>query len=569
MNLEEMSKEELIDYINNLDENNNGKYSLRWDNEKEPETIVEECNKKIPVLKEIESKMVDNGGENNILIEGDNWHALSCLNYTHAGEINVIYIDPPYNTGNQDFVYNDKYVDSEDGYRHSKWLNFLHKRLKIARDLLSNSGSIFISIDDNEQAQLKLLCDKVFDEKNYIGTFVINATPNGRDYGMIAKQHEYCLCYAKDKSQVYSRKIKDKEKKFKYQDDLGGFNIHPLYNSNVAFTPENRPNLYYPFYVDPKNKIGDDFYEISLEKKDGYVEVFPPISVKGDAQFVWRWGKEKSKQNINKEILGYKVGEEFRIVQKMRHSEKLIRSLLLDKEFSTRKGTEELEKILGKKTFPYPKPTALIKRLIESSCPEGGIVLDFFAGTGTTGQAVLELNKEDGFDRRFILCTNNENNICNESTFPRLKTVITGYREDGSKYSDGLEGTLKYYKTEFVENNVTKDQLFYDMTEECIPMLCIKEDTFDEIEKNDEYVIYTNKEKDKYTCVYFDSMNRKYDEFMNKLKDIQARKIIYIFTLGNMIEDQELDEVKNYKIEAIPQKIYNLYKKLVKKSKEE
>ena len=568
MNFEEMSREELLEYIKSINESNNGKYGLIWDKEKEPERIVEECNKFIPVLKEVEEKKIENNGENNILIEGDNIHALQVLNYTHHESIDVIYIDPPYNTGNKDFIYNDNFVEQEDGYRHSKWLNFMSKRLKIARELLKDTGSVFISIDDNEYAQLKLLCDSIFNINNYIGTFIINAAPNGRDYGAMAKQHEYCLFYAKNINQVYSKKIKDLDKKFTYKDENGGFNIHPLYNSNVAFTPENRPNLYYPFFVNPDKKNEDNFYEISLKKETGYIEVFPPISVKGDAQFVWRWGKEKATMNLNKEIVGYKVGDEFRIVQKMRHSEKLIRSLLMDTKYSTRRGTAELEQILGEKTFSYPKPKELIKTLIEASCPEEGIVLDFFAGTGTTGQAVLELNEEDNYGRKFILCTNNENNICDGITYPRLKTVISGNRIDGSSYSKGLIGTLRFYRTEFVDNKGTKDQIYYDLTEKCIPMLCIKEDTYNEKERNDQYSIYTNKENDKYTCVYFDTIGNKYEEFIGKVKAIKEKKVLYIFTLGNKIEEPRLMEIKNYTIEPIPQRIYDLYKRLAKTSKE-
>ena len=180
MNFEEMSKEELIEYIKNINETNNGKYGLLWDKEKEPEKIIEECNKNIPILKEIENKKIENEGENNILIEGDNFHALDALNYTHEEAIDIIYIDPPYNTGKNDFIYNDKFIDEEDGYRHSKWLNFMYKRLKIARNLLKKDGVIFISIDDNEFAQLKLLCDKVFGEKNFISMLSVENNPKGR-----------------------------------------------------------------------------------------------------------------------------------------------------------------------------------------------------------------------------------------------------------------------------------------------------------------------------------------------------------------------------------------------------
>ncbi len=563
MNYEEMTKEELVQYIKDLNEEQNGKYGLVWDKEKEPEKIVEECDKYIPVLKEIKEKRIDNKGIENILIEGDNFHSISVLNYTHKESIDVIYIDPPYNTGNQDFIYNDKFIDLEDGYRHSKWLNFMEKRLKLARNLLKETGTIMLSIDDNEFAQLKLLCDKIFGDKNFIGNFIVNAAPNGRDYGAMAKQHEYCLLYSKNIKEVYSRKIKDTEKRFTYKDEIGGFNIHPLYNSNVAFTPANRPNLYYPFYVKPEQKE-DGFYEISLEKKDGYVEVYPPMSVKGDAQFVWRWGRIKSEENLNKEIIGHKVNDEFRIVQKMRHSEKLIRSLLTDSIYSTRRGTAELEKILGKKTFSYPKPKDLIKVLIEATCPDGGIVLDFFAGSGTTGQAVLELNNEDSGNRQFILCTNNEGEICTQVTYPRLKNVMNGLNE-----CEKLGGNLKYYETEFVENNNNRDQLYYDLTEKCIPMLSLKEECFIEIKSTDEYKIFKNNEDTKVTAVYYDLFGNKEKDFVDELKSITQEKVIYKFSLGEYIDASIFDGVKDYKIEPIPYRIVELYRRLAKMSKEE
>lgn len=166
------------------------------------------------------------------------------------------------------------------------------------------------------------------------------------------------------------------------------------------------------------------------------------------------------------------------------------------------------------------------------------------------------------------MCTNNENNLCTDITFQRIKTVISGKREDNSVFSDGLDGTLRYYKTEFIDNKGTRDQIYYDLTEKCIPMLCIKQNTYEIVEKNSQYEIYTNKEKDKYTCVYFDTIQDRYDEFIEKVKLIEAKKVLYIFTLGNKIDEPRLKEMKNYTIEAIPQRIYDLYKKLTRMSKE-
>ena len=206
MNFEEMTKEDLINYINSLNEEKNGKLGLIWDREKVPEDIVLECNKKIPILKNIDSKNVISdtchSNENNILIEGDNFHSLSVLSYTHGDSIDVIYIDPPYNTGSEDFIYNDKFVNSDDGYRHSKWLNFMDKRLKIAKRLLKDDGIIFISIDDNEYAQLKMLCDKIFGEDNMLSIHHIQVRYNNKSLNEKKDWQpviEYVLIYAKNK----------------------------------------------------------------------------------------------------------------------------------------------------------------------------------------------------------------------------------------------------------------------------------------------------------------------------------------------------------------------------------
>lgn len=394
----------------------------------------------------------------NLIIQGDNLKALKALLPTYAGKIKCIYIDPPYNTGNENWVYNDnvnspmlkewlgKIVDKEDLTRHDKWLCMMMPRLKLLRELLSEDGAIFISIDDNEQHNLRCLLDEVFGEENFIGNFVINTTPNARDYGHIGKMHEYCLFYAKNFLAIETNMIEDKEKKFKYSDDKGEFNIHPLYNSNVAFTNENRPNLFYPFYLYPDKKIGDDFFEIGLEKKKNSIEIYPSKSVKDNVQFVWRWGKEKALLELNKEIIGYSTEEgEYRIVQKMRTSEKIIRSLLLEKEYTSRRGTAEVEEIFGEKSFSFPKPKELIKAFIKISTDKDSIILDSFAGSGTTAQAVLELNKEDGGNRKFILVE--QEDYANTITAERVRRVIKGVKTaKNENLKKGLGGTFSYFE---------------------------------------------------------------------------------------------------------------------------
>ena len=561
--MSEYNAEQLLKRINELEAELKTikKYGLVWDKENTREDVVLECEKNIPVLVQDKQKKLLLGNENNVIIEGDNFHALSSLSFIAKESVDVIYIDPPYNTGHEDFVYNDKYVNDEDGFIHSKWLSFMSKRLNFAKELLKKSGSIFISIDDHEQANLKILCDSIFGESNYIGCFVVNAAPNGRDYGAMAKQHEYCLFYAKSISDMKYYMIEDKEKKFTYKDSKGGFNIHPLYNSNVAFTPENRPNLYYPFYVNPSKKQSATFYEISLEAKDGWVEVYPPKSVKDNVQFVWRWGRLKSEQFLNEEIIGHKVGDEFRIVEKMRHSHKIIRSLLVDSNFATRKGTAELENILGEKRFSYPKPVELLRQLLMATTDKDSLVLDFFAGSGTTGQATLELNKLDGGNRRFILCTNNENNICSDVTYTRLKTIITGIRPNGSKYSDGIPANLYYFKTDFIEDQPNTEQARYNLVEKVDALLCISEDIMEEVERNNYSSHYVN--DNKHLFIYNDYYNQtKFNEFKQRVLSTIGEKIVYVYASDNNI-DETLIEGNDIDLKPIPSKIYEIYKEIV------
>ena len=402
-------------------------YEFTWVGKK---AAIVEANK--PVRKTLrpcleESKNWDT--TENLYLEGENLEVLKLLQESYLGKVKMIYIDPPYNTGN-DFIYADDFMHSQEeeneqmgmydedenrlfkntdtnGRFHSDWCSMIYSRLMLARNLLTEDGVIFISIDDNEVENLQKICDEVFGSSNHCGTFVVNSTPNARDYGHIGKMHEYCLFYAKNMEHIQTNMLPDIDKKFKYSDTIGGFNIHPLYNSNEAFHKLNRPNLYYPFflYLDEKQLIsGDEFFNIGLEPKKNCVEIYPPKSVKNGVQFVWRWGREKATTYMNKEIIGYKVGpNEYRIVQKMRHEEKIIRSMLLDTKYSSRRGTAEVEEILNGKVFLFPKPISLIYDFVRVALSEEDCILDFFSGSATTAHAVMQLNAEDGGHRKFIM----------------------------------------------------------------------------------------------------------------------------------------------------------------------
>lgn len=461
---------------------NEERYQFTWPDKKKSVLLANAPINK--TLRPCREESVDFDNTANLYIEGDNLEVLKLIQETYLGKIKMIYIDPPYNTGS-DLVYDDdfsadkvSFLDASGQYDdvgnrlvenlesngrfHTDWLNFIYPRLKIAKDLLSAEGVIFISIDDNEVTNLKKICDEIFGSSNHCGTFIVNSTPNARDYGHIGKMHEYCLFYAKNMEYTQTNMLPDTNKKFKYSDAIGEFNIHPLYNSNEAFHKLNRPNLYYPFYLylDEKQLInGDEFFNIGLEPKENSVEIYPPKSVKNGVQFVWRWGKEKAMTYMNQEIIGYKVGSnEYRIVQKMRHSEKIIRSMLLDTKYSSRRGTAEVEEILNGKIFSFPKPAALLYDFVRVGLSEDDYILDFFSGSATSAQAVMQLNAEDGGKRKFIMVQLPEKtdakseaykagykNIC-EIGKERIRRAAKKIKEDSPLTTQGLDTGFRVLK---------------------------------------------------------------------------------------------------------------------------
>ena len=460
----------LKEELGNFEEVGIERYELNWAGKQNAKKIVQQGigNKTLKFVAK-DSKNADT--TENIYIEGDNLEVLKLLRQNYYNSIKMIYIDPPYNTGN-DFVYNDIFKkgndesDKEEGYVtetgerlekntksnnsrfHTNWLNMMYPRLKLARDLLTDDGVIFISIDDNEQANLKRLCDEIFGEENFVGLFVVNTTPNGRDYGCMAKQHEYILFYGKNKENIEIKLLPEINKKFSYRDENGGYNIHPLYNSNEKFTNENRPNLYYPFYLYLDKKIEDNFFEIGLEKLDNSIEIFPPKSNKNKIQFVWRWGKEKALENMNKEIIGYKnENNEYRIVQKMRHSEKLIRSIISDTPYTSRKGTSEVEKLFENKIFDFPKPIKLIEDFLKISLNQKDIILDFFSGSATTAHAVMQLNSEDNGNRKYIMVQ------LPETTDEKSEAFKAGYKNIAEIGKERIRRAGEKIKQEIEEYN--------------------------------------------------------------------------------------------------------------------
>lgn len=559
------------------------KYGLVW--EEKPEDIEERLREELPILVERNDSKVhpiisDNpAAPNHLIIEGDNLAALTELTYTHLGKFDMIYIDPPYNTGNRDFVYYDDFsdeyrkipfVEREDSFRHSKWLSFMHRRLKLAKSLLKDTGFIFLSIDDNEQANLKLLCDEIFGEQNFKSNSIIINNRGGRDYGGVALQHDYILVYSKSVGQL--NLIDDPDKVFQYYDEIGGFNLMELRNRNVKFNSDNRPNLCYPFYVNPNNPDANNLLEISLEPREGFVEVYPAKS--NGIQTVWRWGKEeKSRPNLNIQIFG-KANRNggYMIVQKYRKTTRMQRSVWDEKEFVNERGSEVLKEILTQSIFSYPKSLATIIRVLELGSNADSLILDFFAGSGTTLHAVMALNAKDHGHRSCVLCTNNENGICENVTYERNKRVIEGYTKPNGDYVEGLlDNNLRYYRTEFLPRERSVKNM-RALVEAATGLLCIKNDLYTKArfggrKLNSRYARYFENGEKRMLIIYEE---RAIPFIVNIIKDMpEGEKIkVYVFSHGSYTYDDEFAEVADrVTLCALPEAIYAAYKKVLPKRK--
>ncbi len=363
--LEGLSQDERAYLINLV--NTKKKYGLVW--EDKPEEVEEQLRENLPVLKEVKDKAIINGGgslsgaevPNHILIEGDNLHALTALTFTQEGKIDVIYIDPPYNTGNKDFKYNDSFVDKEDSYRHSKWLSFMNKRLKIAKRLLKDSGVIFISIDDNEISQLKLLCDEIFNETNFISQLTLVNNIAGRsDKKHIAQAHEYVLMYQKT-NYFESTGVELGEnliKEYKFNDKLGKYRLQGLRKRGANSRREDRPNLFYPIYFNPEKN------ELSLDLEFGSVEILPKLSDGNDGN--WRWGKSTflDKKHLLIAKISNKKYEIFEKVYFENNGEEKttkMKSFLYDSDYTTDTATTIFKSVIDKTQFNNPKSTLLIQ----------------------------------------------------------------------------------------------------------------------------------------------------------------------------------------------------------------
>lgn len=486
-------------------------YGLVW--EESSEAAWNDMQDQLPVFVEDESKRLDSapeGSPNHILIEGDNLNALAALTYAYAGKIDVIYIDPPYNTGNKDFIYNDSFVDKDDSFRHSKWLSFMDRRLRIAKKLLSEKGVMFISIDENEEAQLKMLCDKIYGENNHIATLptIMNLKGNQDEFGF-AGTHEYThvYCLSRENCSIGYLPVEDEELDDWLSDDKGFYKKGAnLKSTGVNAPKEKRPYLFYPILVnietkvvstiskdeyvriyDKELKLHDEVYLSQLQEKYeslGYTFLLPITGGKGMS---WRWGWQKVKEEADEIIVNIN-GIDVSLYKKQRPQlgdlpSKKPKSVFYRPEYSSGNGKAELVSVLGENLFGYPKPLNLIIDFLRISAFKDSTILDFFAGSGTTLHATMQLNSEDGGHRKCILVTNNENNICEKVTYERNKRVINGYTNQKGEEVPGLtRNNLRYYKTEFVHRDQSNFKSRRALMASLVDLLCIKNNIYKEQE---------------------------------------------------------------------------------------
>lgn len=544
------------------------KFGIVW--EDKIEEVAEQCKTSLPVLKDEKSKSfsTDKNGINHIFIEGDNYHALSVLNYTHKKKIDLIFIDPPYNTGNRSWRYNNDYVEKEDRFRHSKWLSFMSKRLRLARNLLKENGIIVVTIDDYELFTLGLLMDEIFFENNKIGVLAVESNPRGRTTNkFFATSHEYWLIYAKNSNVASIENVpltEEQKKLFNLEDDISPYRLLPFRRSGGLSTPEERPNSHYPIFYNAKTG------KIDIEPFKNSIKILP-IDSSGRKR-VWRQTRPSLMEAVGRGDMVIKEnGKGFVVYMKDRIKEgRKAKTIWINPKYdASSHGTVLLDKILDRrKAFDYPKSLYAVLDALSVLVvnKKEAVILDFFAGSGTTGHAVLELNKNDGGKRQFILCTDNQDNngsgtkIASDICYPRIKKVMSGYSINGKKIV-GFGDNLRYYSGELV-GNVKTDNDKRVLTSRSMEMLCLAEATFDEVaNKKDLFAIYENQKQ--MTGIIFDE--DAISDFKKEARKHKKPIIVYVFSYDHTYNEEDFEDLENLKVvKPIPEVILNVYRKIYK-----
>jgi len=552
-NYQAWSKEEFVREIQKLEKRK--KYGVVW--EDKPEAVAELCKEKLPVLVEDKSREVASSEDKpvNILIEGDNYHALSVLNYTHKGRVDVIYIDPPFNTGNQSWKYNNDYVEKDDQWKHSKWLSFMDKRLRLAKRLLAPKGVLICAIDHNEQEGLGLLLQELLPNKEITCVTIVH-NPRGIQGKNFAYCHEYAYFVYPPGDSIGRKQRQEDEKEFMNLRNWGG-----------ASRREDGKSLFYPIYfkkgkvvkigeVPPDNLHPKKAYS---ESKDGLVEIWP-IDNKG-IERKWRYSRS-SLAELTGDLRLVSVGGALQV--QLLKDEDRYKTVWIDTKYDANAyGTQLVRQLIGKE-FPFPKSLYTVKECLDAVAlnNKSALILDFFAGSGTTGHAVMEMNKADQGKRRFILCTNNEGNICTEICHPRIKKVMKQLtREAKGKPIQDPPGNLKYFKTDFVDAAPT-DRNKKRLVDKSTEMLCLKEDCFDEVKRTQDYGIFNNNEGKHLGIVYDDD---GIEPFKREAKKLNRKLVVYVFSLDDSAREEEFKDVeKLVELKPIPAVILSVYKRIFK-----
>lgn len=504
--------------------------SLNWIGKE----AVANHDKEVPfrLLKKIKTASVGETSQ-NLIIHGDNLEALKALMPYYIGRVKCIYIDPPYNTGNESWVYNDKVnspkirqwlgkvvgSESEDLTRHDKWLCMMYPRLKLLRDLLSDDGAIFISIDDNEVAALRFLMDEIFGENKFLAQIIIEANRRGQTYKQISKTHEYVICYTKSKT-IQLNELSTGGENLNEKDEFGSYFARELRNRNPKFGRHNRPNLFYEIFVDPQKADSEGHYKIVSTKGKDSVAVLPRNSINKDS--CWRWGRAKLNEAIafgTRDIFAAKTRNgEWRIFEKYRKETVKPKTLWTETEFISEQGTSLLRELGLGEQFQFPKPLKLIERILQIATDKNSIVLDSFAGSGTTGHAVMDLNKEDKGNRKFIM-VELEDEIAKDITAERIRRAIKKYDyKDGFEYCE-LDKPL-FNEEGQIESECDFKQLatyiYFTETQTNIDAKEMDANFIGELGEAEYYLIYKGKDK-----------NDLDKSFLKKLKKTDDRKIVY------------------------------------------
>ncbi len=416
-----------------------------------------------PLVADVERSLNPVDVDDNLIIHGDNLHALKALLPRYAGKVKCIYIDPPYNTGNEGWAYNDRVnsplmkawlkenapVDNEDLERHDKWLCMMWPRIQLLKELLAEDGIIFVSIDDNEQHHVRMLMDEVFGEANFFCQVIVRSNSRGQTYKQIAKTHEYLFVYAKTVgTELFGLDKKDEKNDLNKSDDIGAYNLRELRNRNPKFGRHNRPNLFYPFFVDPDNEDAEGLHPVAVGESEVYNIRVEPFNSNGD-ESCWRWSIELSSANIQAETKASNIvarrrqDGSFSIHEKYRKTTYTPKSIWDENSVLNETGTVELRELGLSGLYDFPKPRNLVQQCIRLACDAEDIILDSFAGSGTTAHAVLALNQEDGGNRKFILveCEDYADTI----TAERVRRVINGVpNARDTLLKEGLGGSFTY-----------------------------------------------------------------------------------------------------------------------------